>query len=265
MAAPSRIPISLFTIILLLVPGLVGLELYYIRANKRNRISRIQWIVYSVFLSLFSLTLLYLFTPVYFNWITTKADDFSIAFNIATEQEILGLSFFSVTVLYAFHLTLTFSLGFLAGFFEDEHINPNLVLDRRPPWEYAFKESASEQVEVSLDDETVIRGRFHEAAWDKENQDLYIEDPEEIKYKDGSEVGESIDLGRSVLLTESAIDYVIFTEEDPDSQTAIDTDEFDVSINQLLDELLLDTGQQATLMEFSEETQSGENDEEESE
>jgi len=260
MATGTTLPISLLTIVLLLVPGLVSLELYFRRTSKQDRTTRTKRIVYSIFLSLASLGTLYLLSPLYFDWVSKSVRSLGAVLNVASRSELLGLALFSTAVLYALHFVLTLVLGHTLGFVEDEFWNPDRVLDRRPPWEYAFDEAKSEEVEVTLDDGTIIRGRFNDAAWDKESHDLYIEEPEEVQYKDGIEIGEPTDLGRSLLLKQSAIGFVAFTKEDPNSEppSEIEEEEYSSNIDEQLDEMLHGELQQVSLDEWGNETSKAE-------
>jgi hypothetical protein len=213
------------------------------------------------------LGILYLFSPFYFDWVSKSVQSLAEILNIASRSELLGLALSSTVVLYLSHIALTLSLGRAIGYLDDEHWNPDRVLDRRPPWEYAFEEAKSEEVEVTLDDETIIRGRFNDAAWDKESHDLYIEEPEEVKYEDGVEVGEPTDLGRSLLLKQSAIGFVAFTKEDPNSEppSEIEEEEYSSDIDEQLNEMLYGERQQASLDEWMNEDSDAEEDEEPSE
>lgn len=245
-------PISLLTIVLLLVPGLVSLELYFRRTSKQDRTTRTKRIVYSIFFSLTSLGILYVLSPFYFDRVSNSAELVGEILNIASRSDLLGLALSSTVVLYASHFFLTLGLGHIVGFIDDEYWNPNRVLDRRPPWEYAFDEAKSEEVEVTLDDGTIIRGRFNDAAWDKESHDLYIEEPEEIEYRNDEEVGEPIDLGRSILLKQSVIGFVAFTKEDPNSEppSEIEEEEYSSDIDEQLDQMLHGEIQQRSLDEW---------------
>ncbi|ADB60296.1 hypothetical protein Htur_1408 [Haloterrigena turkmenica DSM 5511] len=250
MTSATRIPISLLAIILLLVPGLVALEIYYRRTGKQSKLSRIQWVVFSVFLSLFSLLLLYVSTPIYFDQLTDIVESLSTSLNIVNDEELFSMSIPIMTVFYIIHVGVSLVIGRVIGELDDRCLNPDRVLDRRPPWQYAFDEANSEEIEVKLRDGTVIQGQFNEAAWDKEEHELYIEDPYEVEY-DGEElVGDPIDLGRSILLKGSAITHVLFTEEDPYTEMEINSEEIATEIEGELDEILHDLGEQAELSSF---------------
>jgi small nuclear ribonucleoprotein (snRNP)-like protein len=155
-------------------------------------------------------------TPLYFEWSIANIEAVAQALNLVSTDELSSMPVSSLILAYTLHFSITILIGFVVGKIDDDYLNPERVLDRRRPWEYAFDEMQSEQVEITLSDGTVVRGRFNEAAWAKNEVELYIEDPEEIEYESGEQVGEPIDLGRSILLTGSSIEYVAFIEEDPD-------------------------------------------------
>ncbi len=65
MSGSTALPLNLVYIILLLVPGLVGLDLYLISSKKVGGFNRVQLLVYSIAASLFSIAVLYFLTPFY--------------------------------------------------------------------------------------------------------------------------------------------------------------------------------------------------------
>jgi hypothetical protein len=144
-----------------------------------------------------------------------------------------------VASLYVLHISITIGVAYLAGVVEDEVLYPERILDRRPPWPYAFEEGPSEQIEVTLNDGSTIRGEFNKAAWDKNKQELYIEDPEEVRYTPSGELnGSPVDMGRSVLITKSALAYVTFTEEDPNTETGeLFEESFETEMEQISQEI----------------------------
>ncbi|RZH67198.1 hypothetical protein ELS17_15755 [Natrinema altunense] len=195
---------------------------------------------------------MYVLTPLYFQPLTEIIENISDSINIISESDIFSLSVPTLTSLYIIHVIITLLIGRIYGTVDDRWLNPDRVLDRRPPWQYAFDEANSEEVEVKLNDGTVIQGQFNEAAWDKDEHELYIEDPDEVEYKKGETVGEPVDLGRSILLKGSAITQVIFTKEDPDTEMNVEVEEIPVSIGEEIDEILHDYGEQEELSTFGE-------------
>lgn len=242
--------VSLIVLVLLLVPGLVGVELYYRRTSKRSRLSRIQLIVYSIFLSIVSIFILYLTTPIYFDWINTGSSDIAQSLDIVSESEISDVSLPVLIPLYTIHIILTLFLGFLIGYVDDEYWNTDRVLDRRAPWKYAFDETSSEEIEIVLQDGDIIRGQFNESAWSKDKRELYIEDPKQVEY-DGQElISEPIELGRSLLIMESSISQVIFVEEDPRTEGDYEaSDELQSETKEDIDKIIQDIGDQQSLSE----------------
>ncbi|MDJ1433971.1 DUF6338 family protein [Halostagnicola sp. A-GB9-2] len=206
---------SLIAVILLLVPGIVAIEVYYRKVGMRTNLNRLQRIVFSIFLSLLSLAVLYLSTGIHFETIESSAESLANWFGILSDGQLLSLALPVIIAFYTIHFLFTIVLGYLFGVYRNSHTFNNQVLDRRPPWHYAFQESKSEEIEVILEDGSIIRGQFNEAAWDKRDHDLYIEEPKEIKYAYGDGDGHTTSLGRSMLIKEPAISYVVFTEEDP--------------------------------------------------
>ncbi|WP_257300243.1 DUF6338 family protein [Haloarchaeobius sp. FL176] len=228
MANPGTVPISILSIILLVVPGLLGLELYYRFSKKTESLSRIQWIVYSSLLSISSLLLIYITTPHHFEFINSSSANIVGAWNIATETEISELSVSALVSFYVLHIFAAGTAGLLIGIVDNKVIHRGESLDRREPWHYAFDLVPNDQeaVEVIMEDQTVIEGRYNEAAWDESRRELFLDDPYEIIYtSDGERRLQEIDLGRSIILKEEAISWVVFTKEDPDREKASEIDE----------------------------------------
>lgn len=249
---PGRLSIGVSAIILLLVPGLVALVLYFRISNRRDELTRIQWLTFSIAISLISLFLLYISTPIHFDWITTLIDE-TVGEPLVADKELLELSFPVLISFYIFHVIITMIIGAGSGWFDNRFWSADQVLDRRAPWKYAFDEAEDEEVEVTLEDGTVIRGQFNEAAWTKDDRELYLEAPSIIEYEDGEDGREEelIEIGRSVLLKESSMAYVVFTESDPETEFEPSEDAIELS-KEIVDRALQETGFQSDILEYGE-------------
>lgn len=216
MPNPGTLPISLLTIILLVVPGLLGLDLYYRLAEKSTSLSRVQWIVYSVITSLSSLFLLYFLTFFYLGTVESTSETIAATLGIATVSELSELSVPTFVSLYVFHILVAMGLGAGLGWWKKSEYE-----DRREPWHYAFDETQQdgEEMEVVTSDGTVIQGEYNRTAWDDSQRELFLHDPYEIIYSaDGSKREKKIDLGRSIIVMEESISRVVFIEEDPNQE-----------------------------------------------
>jgi len=221
MASLGTLPVSLLTILLLVVPGLLGIEFYYLLSKKNASLTRIQWVVYSTFVSIISLLTLYFASPLYYEFIDGLATDTATNLNIVSEEQILALTLPVLLTLYLLHVVISSGGSALIGLGVDKILHRGRSLDRRQPWHYAFNEvpSHGEEIEVVMNDETVIQGEFNETAWDENRRELFLDNPYEVVYsQDGGERITQHDLGRSILLREEAISRVIFTIEDPDQE-----------------------------------------------
>lgn len=258
MATPTRLPLSLLTIVLLVVPGVLALEYYARRAGKRFQLGRIERIVYSVTFSLASLALLYLFSPFYFDGTTGWLAGFAKEYGFASVDSIGGLGIPEGSVLYVSQVLLALGLAHVSGFVVSWRADEDL--DPRPPWQYAFNETEQEVIEIGMKSGKVVRGGFNEAAWESTGQDLYVDDPEEIHYDEGEETRDPTDIGRSILITESAIDYVSFVTEDPDTEADLgDPTDIQRTVMEqrlILDDALSDAYPQSSIDDF---TDSGDN------
>lgn len=215
------VPLSLLAIVLLFVPGLVGLEVLLRTSQRRRSYSRTHLIVYSSILSMGSLFCLYVLTPIYFDGVVAFTDSIVDTLGIVTFSDGFSLSGANLVALYVLHVGFACGIGWIGGKVIDWRQGGNR--DRREPWHYAFSvvPSAGEEIEVVLHDGTIVHGSFNEEAWDESRRELYLDDPEEIVYADdGSGIEERTPLGRSILLHEQAIIQVVFIEQDPQRDIA---------------------------------------------
>lgn len=219
MVSPGEVPISLLSILLLIGPGLIGLDLYFRFSGKNSSLSRLQLVVYSAAVSVASILLLYLTTPIYFPLLSSASNDVASQLGIITESELSQLKIPNIISLYLFHFFLAGIFGAGMGYAANERSDKEL--DRRDAWQYAFEAvpEDGEQIEVVMEDNTTIQGQFNEKAWDADQRELFLEDPSEVEYEEnGSSIDHCHDLGRSILLKEEAISRIVFTKDDPQSE-----------------------------------------------
>lgn len=219
MASPGRVPISLLTILLLVGPGLIGLDLFFRVTDKNRSLSRVQLIVYSATVSVASILLLYFFTPFYFTGLSAFSSNLATDVGTVTETELSELKIANIVSLYLIHFALAGILGAGLGYVANRRSEKER--DRRDAWQYTFEDvpTDGEQIEVVLRDETTIQGQFNEKAWDEQQHELFLEDPAKVEYKEWSnKLEHSVDLGRSILLHEESISRVIFPKDDPQSE-----------------------------------------------
>lgn len=231
----AGVPLSLLTILLLLAPGVFGLQLFFKYAQRNPSLSRTQWIAWSVLTSILSLGVLYLSSGL----IIPLAEYVGGATESTLRTIVLSELNFTIaegSTLYIFHLIMIGIGGLLIGLFESKVIKADQVLDPREPWEYAFDEIPvdGETLDITLDDGSILRGDFNEKAWESSKRELFLEDPFEIFVDEKGVQQDSQDLGRSILLQSEAISYIVFTNEDP-NQKQMESDEIDEEDREMMD------------------------------
>jgi hypothetical protein len=214
-------PLNVIVLILLFVPGIIGMDLYYFTAQKRNPLTRSRRLIYSTAISAVSLLVLYIASPVYFDAGSTIIGRTAAESNIVTQEELANLALPVGTVFYLSHATLAGLGGALAG--RIIRTVSSSDSDPREPWHYAFEQSGSdERIEVLLTDDRIIHGTFDQAAWDSSQRELFLNDPEEITYNsDGTDIESRNSLGRSLLVMGDSITQVVFLEQDPESEPPV--------------------------------------------
>lgn len=242
----GSLSLNLVATVLLLVPGIVSLDLYFFASNQRPTLSRTRLVVYGSGISVLSLYLLFIASTSYMPHFGGTTDPR----NFITTSKLASFSLAQVALLYVVHAALSSLLGFAVGWG-----NRHDGADRREPWAYAFDEAPSEneELDVTLANGQIIRGIFNEEAFDQRQRELFLDDP----YKVNPETRDSSDLGRSIMIPESAISYITFSE-DPNTETIRSVDVEDVEVDtELLDAIETESGQirldESTLQEIFDE------------
>lgn len=212
----TGLPLSLLTILLLLAPGVLGLQLFFKYAQRNPSPSRTQWVAWSVLVSLISIGVLYIASGIVVPVAKFGGGLIEDLLQTVIRSE-LDFSIAEVSILYLLHLLVIGFGGWAVGSFDSNVLKSEQVLDPREPWEYAFDEIPvdGEQLDIVLDDGSIVRGNFNETAWESSKRELFLEDPFEVTVNDEGVEEETQDLGRSILLQSDAISYIIFTNEDP--------------------------------------------------
>lgn len=232
----GTIGLTFFYLVLLIVPGIIGIDIYFRRSKKRDNFGRLRAVVYSVFLGLLSLVTLYILTPIYFGLITNLSDDISDLIGLVTASEIFNLSLANIVSIYMIHFILAVLIGYGVGLLDDKVLNRNEVNDRRDPWTYTFSEVAGdeERIRVVTDDGDVFEGAWNERAWSKTQSDLYLEEVEQIS--PSVEEVHPGEIGRGIYIHQQSVSHVIFTEQDPDSGSYDEEDREPSGIEEALPE-----------------------------
>lgn len=226
MANGGTLSLNLLVTVLLLVPGIAALDLYFFTAKRRPTLSRTRLVAYGSGVSVFSLYLLFFTSSLYMPIFGGTPDPR----NLLTVGEVAKLSLAQGALLYLSHVGISGIIGTIIGL-----RNRGDHADRREPWAFAFEEAPTENepLDVTLNNGQTVRGTFNPDAFDGRQRELFLDNPSAI-----DEDGESVDLGRSIMIPENAISYIAFIE-DPNTETArsIDLDEVEVPAEEL-DELI---------------------------
>lgn len=244
MQTPGRLPLGLVTVLVFVVPGLIGLEMYF-RASQRSReLSRTRLVVYSAAISLFSLLVLYFLSgpltrraEALGGWVrsTPLVISATVPVTQSTKAELA-----SVVILYLAHLTLSVLIGVVSGLGSRLVVDRGVSRDRRNPWELAFEDEANEsgKIVVVLEDGRAIAGTHETRGWDRDQRELLLFSPKDVTEESTSRFDiEAVTADKSdqeqragtnaplegtdsVLLTSDVISNVYFFEMDRDREVA---------------------------------------------
>ncbi len=183
MQGAPRLPLGVVTIVLLIAPGLVGLEAYYRLSRKRRTdLSRTRLLIYSTVLSLFSLGLLYVLSPFYFAELTSALQGLVTGSNLVTGDRLTDTSLSESVALYSTHTLVSVVVGVGLGLLSDKVLNRERRQDPRDPWSYAFEERVGNESDIvaKLTSGQTIVGSYLREAWDPERRELYLDNPRSL-------------------------------------------------------------------------------------
>ncbi|MFB6177796.1 MAG: DUF6338 family protein [Halobaculum sp.] len=216
MANPGTLPITLVTILLLVAPGYVAIRLFLRYSERKQPLDRTEKIVWSSAASLLSLFVLYVTSPIHYDFVTAAGEFLLDNAGIVSGTEILRTSLPTGVLLYLLHLALLLLGAVVVG--RADLARRDDPYSERRPWYYAFTDLGEEQIEVVLQDGSRVSGQFVPAAWDPSSRDLILEEP--VRQTDG--VNEP--LGRTILISSDDVSAVVFVEEDPNSEAVEETE-----------------------------------------
>jgi len=210
MANPGTLPVTLVTILLLVAPGYLAIRVFLRAAERTDTLDRTGKIVWSSAASLVSLLLLYVASPLHFDWVIAQGETLTEGLGVVTGTELFGVSLSTSVLLYVEHLLMLFLVAFVLGSLD--RLRGDDDRDRRKPWQYAFNDAGEGQIEVFLENGPHIRGDFDPSAWDSSRKGLYLRNPKSLSD------GETVPLGQSMLVRSEWITGVVFPEDDPNSE-----------------------------------------------
>lgn len=246
MANPGTLPVTLVTILLLVAPGYLAIRVFLRAAERTDTLDRTGKIVWSSAVSLASLLLLYLTSPIYFDGVESLGATLTKQFNVVTGETLFGSSLSTGVLLYGGHLTLLFVITVLLGLADRWRATDDR--DRREPWRYAFDDAGAGEIEVFLEDESHIRGEFDPSAWDSSRKDLYLKQPVRIA-DDGVE-----SVGQSILVRSEWITRVVFPDEDRDEELMKRSNEINSERQEMAEKAVEELEQSATDSSETDET-----------
>lgn len=228
MANPGTLPITLVTILLLVAPGYLAIRLFLRRAERNYTLDRTEKVVWSSAVSLASLLLLYVFSPLIFGWLETSGRFLLNRIGFVSSQTLETLSLPTGILLYLTHLVVLFGGAEVLGARDKKEGDDDR--DRREPWRYAFDDAGEGRIEVFLENGSQISGEFDPSAWDSSQKDLYIENP--VKLSDN----DNVPIGQSMLVRSEWITGVVFSGDDPNRgpmETANSSTEAEAELDRL--------------------------------
>ena len=216
MANLGTLPVTLVTILLLVAPGYLAIRVFLRAAERNDTLDRTGKIVWSSAVSLASLLLLYVTSPHHFQPLTDVGQTLTQRFNIVSGSSLVDSSLSTGVLLYLLHVVFLLIGSLVVG--RADRSRRDDPYEERAPWYYALTDLGEERIGVLLQDGSRIDGQFVPAAWDSSTKDLVLESPE--KSVDGTRVP----LGRSILISSDNISAVVFSEDDPNSETEAEVD-----------------------------------------
>lgn len=258
MTSVGTFPITLFTLLLLLAPGLIGLRLFYETSKRKFSLTRTRLIVYSSALSGFSVLTLYLSSFILLEYFVPLSQTIAGTLQVASEAEIGEIPLSGMVGLYFIHISLTFVIGAIlgVGYRTYKFRRHNKLLDRREPWEFIFTKSPrdGEWIEVLLNNGEIIQGKFNHRAFDNDIRELFLDDPYSVEYSSSERGTTREDLGRSVYLSSDAIQRIVTIEEDPNASVTEHLEDYTIEdeLREEIEKRLFSLENQTSLHDFEE-------------
>lgn len=197
----SALSTNLVLLLLLLLPGLLGLKLFLYRADRIGGHSRLDAIVYSAGISLLSLLILY---GVYAGYLRSLPDFADIQFS--SLPFIIGL--------YLGHIGISAILGELSGRVANQCFSNGRDKTRKEIWDYTFDDIYSNsRVRVFTSDNSEIEGTIVRAGQPVQARDLILASPYRLLNTGNDDEKTAVSLGDYVYIHEDAVCYIGIFED----------------------------------------------------
>lgn len=196
-------PVStdLILLILLLLPGLLGLKLFLYRADRIGGHSRLDAIVYSIGISILSVLILYAVYGAYL-------------YRLPSFEDVQFSSLPLIIGLYLSHVGISTLLGELSGRIANCRSTNGRDTSRKEIWDYTFDEIYSDsRVRVFTTENSEIEGTVVRAGQPLQARDLILASPYELIDTDDEDNKRAIDLGDYVYVHEEAVSHIGFIED----------------------------------------------------
>jgi len=197
----SPVSTDLILLILLLLPGLLGLKLFLFRAERIDAYSRLDAIIYSVGISIISVLLMYGLYSITLRRLATFLD-----VQFSSLPLIIGL--------YLIHIGISSALGDGAGRVVNWKDTDGRDTTRKEIWDYAFDDIYSDsRVRVFTTEDSEIEGTVVMAGQLPQARDLILASPYELIDIEDDDNKRAIDLGDYVYIHEQAVSHIGFFED----------------------------------------------------
>jgi len=243
----SPVSTDLILLILLLLPGLLGLKLFLFRAERIDAYSRLDAIIYSIGISIISVLLMYAIYSV-------------ILWRFATFSDVRFSSLPPIIGLYLSHVGMSSLLGEIGGRVANRRDTDGRDTTRKEIWDYGFDDIYSDsRVRVFTTEDSEIEGTVVMAGQLPQARDLILASPYELIDTEDDDNKRAIDLGDYVYIHEQAVSHIGFFEDlnddldletlrqlgyapvEPGSEKELDEEETDEELEEELQQELEET------------------------
>lgn len=229
--------LNLFILLLLVTPGYLALRRYLNVINLRNNYNRIEMVVYSLFISICSITIIYFG---YSLWLLNFPDWISIGFSIkqlftfnswpniggiiyldeyATIEDLQKIPISGYVFIYIIHIIICICIGSIYGGYKKSGLSNEV---RNPlPNDAAWEIDSRDEMRIITQTGTEIRGRNPAHVDFEHGNGVLLFSPHEI-IRDPTGIKQNeIERGQHLYVPEAEVSQILFYEPkdfDPDQE-----------------------------------------------